>query len=60
MTIAAILGNLKVAVPRDAEQRAFSSRIASVERTRAAHEESLIELDALFASLPHHAFRGEI
>lgn len=41
-------------------QREFTRRIAAVEKLKAAHRASLTEMDALFASLQHRAFRGEL
>lgn len=41
-------------------QQEFARRIAAVETLKAAHRASLAELDALFASLQHRAFRGEL
>ena len=41
-------------------QREFARRVAAVEKLKAAHRASLAELDALFASLQHRAFRGEL
>jgi type I restriction enzyme S subunit len=41
-------------------QREFARRIAAVEKLKSAHRTSLAELDALFASLQHRAFRGEL
>lgn len=41
-------------------QHEFARRIAAVEKLKAAHRASLAELDALFASLQHRAFRGEL
>lgn len=38
----------------------FARGAARVERLRAAHRRHLAELDALFASLQHRAFRGEL
>jgi len=54
----AILRDLKVPVPALTLQQAFARRIAGVEKLEAAHRASLAELDALFASLQHRAFRG--
>jgi type I restriction enzyme S subunit len=45
--------------PRDL-QREFARRVAAVEKLKAAHRASLAEMDALFASLQHRAFRGEL
>ena len=41
-------------------QREFARRVASVEKLKEAHRASLAEMDALFASLQHRAFRGEL
>lgn len=41
-------------------QREFAKRVAAVEKLKAAQRASLAELDELFASLQHRAFRGEL
>jgi type I restriction enzyme S subunit len=41
-------------------QREFARRITAVETLKTAHRASLAELDALFATLQHRAFRGEL
>lgn len=41
-------------------QREFARRLAAVEKLKAAHRDSLAEMDALFASLQHRAFRGAL
>ena len=41
-------------------QKEFASRVEAVEKLKASHRASLSELDALFASLQHRAFRGEL
>ncbi len=41
-------------------QREFARRVAAVETLKAAHRASLAQMDALFASLQHRAFRGEL
>ena len=41
-------------------QQTFSIRVAAVERLKEAHRKHLAELDALFASLQHRAFKGEL
>ncbi|MDX9793530.1 MAG: restriction endonuclease subunit S [Kiritimatiellia bacterium] len=56
----AILRNLKLPFPPLALQREFAGRVAAVERLKAAQRASLAELDELFASLQHRAFRGEL
>ena len=45
--------------PMDLQQK-FSERIQAVESLKATHRTALTELDALFASLQHRAFRGEL
>lgn len=56
----AILRSLKVPFPPMALREAFASRLLMVEQLRDAHHRSLTHLDALFASLQHRAFRGEL
>ncbi|MHC5713117.1 MAG: restriction endonuclease subunit S [Nostoc sp.] len=41
-------------------QKEFAHRVEAVEKLKAAHRASLSELDTLFASLQHRAFRGEL
>ncbi len=38
----------------------FAQRLACVEKSKASNRASLTELDSLFASLQHGAFRGEL
>jgi type I restriction enzyme S subunit len=47
-------------VPPIDHQKEFAQRIAGVELHRAVHDRSRLELDALFASVQHRAFRGEL
>lgn len=57
------LGDLRafpVPLPKAKEQQIFGDRIAAVEALKATHRASLTELDALFASLQHRAFLGEL
>ena len=51
---------IQIPVPPLPLQQEFARRIAAVEALKAAHRASLAELDALFASLQHRAFRGEL
>lgn len=51
---------LPVFLPPLALQRKFAGRAAAVEKLKAAQRASLLELDELFASLQHRAFRGEL
>jgi type I restriction enzyme S subunit len=41
-------------------QRAFAARVAEIDKLKARHCAHLAKLDALFASLQHRAFRGEL
>jgi type I restriction enzyme S subunit len=45
--------------PRD-QQREFTCRVAVVEKLKSTHRTLLVKLDALFASLQHRAFQGEL
>ncbi|WP_293351503.1 MULTISPECIES: restriction endonuclease subunit S [unclassified Microcoleus] len=52
--------NFQVPIPSIDLQQEFVHRVEVVEKLKAAHRASLSELDALFASLQHRAFRGEL
>ncbi|MGB5038888.1 MAG: restriction endonuclease subunit S, partial [Blastocatellia bacterium] len=54
------LRELPVAVPPMELQLNFALRVSAVEKLRATYRASIAELDALFASLQHRAFRGEL
>jgi type I restriction enzyme S subunit len=54
------LRELRVPVPPVPLQHEFARRIAAVDKLKSAHRASLAKLDALFASLQHRAFRGEL
>ena len=41
-------------------RREFARRVTAVEALKTAQRASLAELDALFATLQHRAFRGEL
>jgi type I restriction enzyme S subunit len=41
-------------------QRTFATRIGEIDALKAHHRAHLARLDALFASLQHRAFRGEL
>lgn len=51
---------LSLPVPPIDVQREFARRLEAIEALKAAHRTSLAEMDALFASLQHRAFRGEL
>ena len=54
------LRELSVPVPPLDLQRAFAARVAEIDTLKAEHRAHLAKLDALFASLQHRAFRGEL
>ena len=56
----AILRNLEVPSTPIALQRKFARRITAIECLKSRHRAALAELDTLFASLQHRAFRGEL
>ena len=49
-----------IEVPPISLQREFARQVTAVEALKTAHRASLTELDALFATLQHRAFRGEL
>lgn len=54
------LSKVPVMLPPMALQREFYKRVEAIEVIEKKHVESVTELNALFASLQHRAFRGEI
>jgi type I restriction enzyme, S subunit len=52
--------SLTVPVPPTEMQCTFARRVDAVEKLEEKHQASLAEFDALFASLRHRAFRGEL
>ncbi len=54
------LRGLAVPVPPLPLQQTFATRIQSVEALKATHRAALAELETLFTSLQHRAFRGEL
>lgn len=63
-TIAHLTGEklkaMAIPVPPMTIQRKFAQRQKCVDRIKTSHRVSLAELDAIFASLQHSAFRGEL
>jgi type I restriction enzyme S subunit len=51
---------VRIPVPPCELQNDFASRIASIQRLRSEHRESLGRIESLFACLQHRAFRGEL
>lgn len=54
------LKDLKIPLPPIELQQEFARRVEAIEQLKTTHRESLAQLDALFASLQHRAFRGEL
>jgi len=57
------LGDVKqmpIILPSQGDQDRFARLAISVDKLKSAHGASLAKLDALFASLQHRAFRGEL
>jgi type I restriction enzyme, S subunit len=55
-----LMKNFRVILPPLPLQQEFAQRIAAIEALKATQREALSQLDALFASLQHRAFRGEL
>ncbi|BBL70443.1 restriction endonuclease subunit S [Methylogaea oryzae] len=56
----AILRGLDIPLPPMPLKRKFALQVHAVEKLKTSQREALAELDALFASLQHRAFRGEL
>jgi len=57
---AAQIGELVVPLPPMMIQKEFARRLLSVEKLKTPYRASLVDMNALFASLQHHAFQGEL
>ena len=55
-----LIKEMPVPLPPIELQREFARRVLAVEKLKTTQRGSLAELDALFASLQHRAFRGEL
>jgi type I restriction enzyme, S subunit len=55
-----IIKQMPILLPPMDHQREFARRVAAVEKLKAVQRASLEELNTLFASLQHRAFRGEL
>ena len=55
-----MIKGLQVPLPPLDLQQTFAARVAAVERLKETHRKHLAELDTLFASLQHRAFKGEL
>jgi type I restriction enzyme S subunit len=56
----AIVARIELGVPPRDLQAQFASNVIEIERLRKAQQSARAECDALFASLQHRAFRGEL
>jgi type I restriction enzyme S subunit len=54
------LESIELMFPPFALQHDFARCVSAIERLKSAHRASLAQLDVLFASLQHRAFRGEL
>lgn len=54
------LKRLKIQVPPIHFQQKFTHRISALEKLKTTYRNSLAEMDSLFASLQHRAFKGEL
>lgn len=54
------LARLPMPLPEMSKQGEFAQRVKAVEKHKEKQLTSLCELDQLFASLQHRAFRGEL
>ena len=55
-----LIKSLPVALPPLERQRLFVSRCQAIQQLRSPHAAALTELDSLFVSLQHRAFRGDL
>jgi len=55
-----LLSNFIILLPPISLQREFARRVAAVEKLKTAQRASASEMDALFASLQHRAFQGQL
>jgi len=54
------LKQIAITIPPLCQQERLSSHLSAISSLQATHRTALAELDALFASLQHRAFRGEL
>ena len=52
--------DVQLLLPPLSLQQEFAQRVKAIEHLKATHRESLAQLDALYTSLQHRAFRGEL
>lgn len=54
------LRQLPVSIPKRADQLSFGYAVSAVEKLKGDHHAQLSDLESLFASLQHRAFKGEL
>ncbi len=54
------LAAIPIPIPPLSLQQAFAARVRGIEALKEKHRAHLAQLDTLFASLQHRAFRGEL
>jgi type I restriction enzyme, S subunit len=55
-----LIKELRIPLPPIELQQEFARRVEAIEQLKSTHRESLAHFNALFASLQHRAFRGEL
>lgn len=55
-----IIKELRIPLPPLSSQREFAARVAAVDKLKTRQSLSLVELEALFGALQHHAFTGKL
>ncbi len=55
-----IIGGMLIPIPPISIQLNFSKQLKTLEQIQKVSDKALFELDNLFASLQHRAFRGEL
>jgi type I restriction enzyme S subunit len=55
-----LIKETKLRLPPIELQRAFADQVGTIDKLKTRHRAHLAKLDALFASLQHRAFRGEL
>jgi type I restriction enzyme, S subunit len=56
----ALIKSMPIPIPPIALQQEFAQRVNTIAQLKTTYRESLAQLDALFASLQHRAFRNEL
>lgn len=55
-----MIREIQIPFPPLADQKSFVARASRINDIAETHHHSLVQLDAMFTSLQHHAFRGEL